>query len=104
MKLNFEENKQIYKGFIVSHVLGSPMTSVFMILSGFFILDQEPDVYKTTKRIIRCCVLFIEAKLVYQFIGIYYEWIQPFDSFFSIDEVKYLLEYDINPPSLPDYT
>lgn len=73
------------------------MISVFMILSGFYILEDDPDINKTVKRILKCCILFIEAKLIYQFINLHYEWIDPPESFFSFKEISYLFEFYINP-------
>lgn len=44
---------------------GGPFLSVYMILSGFFVLDEAPNIKKTFIRIKHLAILYVTVKYVY---------------------------------------
>lgn len=46
-------------------LFGGPFLSVFMILTGFFIINETPSLSKTFNRIKHIVLIWIKAKLVY---------------------------------------
>ena len=64
-KMDYEENKDIFSAMIALSMWGGPFLSVYMILSGFFILDEAPNFSKTFARIKHLVVLYVTVKYVY---------------------------------------
>lgn len=58
--IKFKENENTFSGMIALSMFGGPFISVYMILSGFFILNEIPDIKQTIKRIKKLVLLFIK--------------------------------------------